>query len=127
MGDHPAPDAARATVAGVAVGVLLAGLQLGQQVIGVWDARELVIVLITVSVALAAAAATNWHSRVQRGAKLAAGLRAWPLPLLRTANPELLGVFPSRRQPGGASEEYVPRDADDEIEAAIRESSFVLL
>jgi hypothetical protein len=127
MGDRPAPDAARATVAGVAVGVVLAGLQLGQQVIGVWDAREAVIVLITVSVALAAAAATNWHSRAQRGAKLAEGLRAWPLPLLRTANPELLGVFPARRQPGGASEEYVPRDVDDEIEAAIRESSFVLL
>ena len=107
-------------------GGVLAALQILQQVVGVWDAREVVIVLISVAVALAAAAATKWRARTQRGKRLAQELRAWPLPGIDEAEPELLGVFPERRG-GRASDVYVERDQDAEIEQAIAESPLVLI
>ena len=127
MSQRRGHDATWTTVAGFVVGGgVLAALQILQQVVGVWDAREVVIVLISVAVALAAAAATKWRARTQRGKRLAQELRAWPLPGIDEAEPELLGVFPERRG-GRASDVYVERDQDAEIEQAIAESPLVLI
>ena len=127
MSQRRGHDATWTTVAGFVVGGgVLAALQILQQVVGVWDAREVVIVLISVAVALAAAAATKWRARTQRGKRLAQELRAWPLPGIDEAEPELLGVFPQRRG-GQASDTYVERDQDAEIEQAIAESPLVLV
>lgn len=127
MSQRRGHDATWTTVAGFVVGGgVLAALQILQQVVGVWDAREVVIVLISVAVALAAAAATKWRARTQRGKRLAQELRAWPLPGIDEADSELLGVYPQRRG-GQASDAYVERDQDADIEQAIAESPLVLV
>ena len=102
MSQRRGHDATWTTVAGFVVGGgVLAALQILQQVVGVWDAREVVIVLISVAVALAAAAATKWRARTQRGKRLAQELRAWPLPGIDEADSELLGVYPQPARRAG--------------------------
>jgi hypothetical protein len=97
MGRRRRQDAARTSLAGLLIGGgALAIVEVLQQVAGVFDPSSLSTVLIAVSVALGAAAAAKWRARAERGAKLSDELRAWPLPLLRKADPDLLGVFPSR-------------------------------
>ena len=86
MGRRKASEGTRTGFAGFLVGGgVLAGLQILQQVLGAFDPREVVTVLIAVAVALATTAAAKWRARTQRDAKLDRELRAWPLPLLKDA------------------------------------------
>src|SRR5215210_1747964 len=116
-----ASEGTRTGLAGFVVGGgVLAGLQVLQQVLGAFEPREVVTVLIAVAVALATTAAAKWRARAQRDARLEHELRAWPLPLLKEVDPLLLGVWPERAEGGVAP--YVERELDGRLRAALNTS-----
>jgi hypothetical protein len=128
-GSRRASNRTRTGIAGFLVGGgVLAGLQLLQQVVGVFNPREIVTVLIAVAVALATTAAARWLARTQRDTKLKQELRSWPLPLLKDADPLLLGIWPESELAHSTHRglrNYAELDA--RLRVALSRSWFVLL
>jgi hypothetical protein len=124
--------AGTAARAGAVFALTLAGLQVLQQVVGAFDPRASVSALI----ALTAATVTFALDRLRQGrqavnerdGRLDAALTFWPLRRLREVDRRRLGVFPPRLLDGApADADYVPREIDARLRAAIRPGRFVLV
>jgi hypothetical protein len=130
----PATPTARAGAALlVGAGAAVAVLQVLQGVIGQFNPRPAISALITIGVAAASLALDRLRTRRQRRLaieerrrKLERALVCWPPPLVPDANPYALGVFPRRRDLP-ADDRYVPRNVDDRLVAAIKQSPFVVV
>jgi hypothetical protein len=111
------------TVAAVAV------LEVLQRMIGEFDLRPWVNVLLVVAVALATPALSVLRQRRQREQLLGEALRSWPLPKMAEIDRYRLGVFPLRREAEGTADaDYVSRgDVDARLRGALESASFVLV
>jgi hypothetical protein len=120
--------AATAARAGAILGVTVVALQVLQQVVGAYDPRRTLAVVITVTFAAAAFALDRLRQRRQaksdRESRLSAALCHWPLPTVAELDRRRLGVFPAR--PGG-DDPYVPRACDPDLREAVKPGRFVLV
>jgi hypothetical protein len=120
--------AATAARAGAILGVTVVALQVLQQVVGAYDPRRFLAVVITVTFAAAAFALDRLRQRRQavsdRESRLSAALCHWPLPTVAELDRRRLGVFPAGESGDDA---YVPRGCDPYLREAVKAGRFVLV
>lgn len=116
-----------AALAGLSVGIL----EVSKDLIGSFNPRPQITVLAALSVFTATLAAAHFKNRTaekreahERGERLKASLRSWPVASPRESSPAELGCFPPRR---GADERYISRSADVSLREAIAENPLVLI
>jgi hypothetical protein len=112
----------------VILGVTVVALQVLQQVVGAYDPRRILGVVITVTFAAATFALDRLRQRRQaagdRQARLSAALCHWPLPKVAELDRRRLGVFPAG--PAG-DEAYVPRACDTTLRDAVKPGRFLIV
>ena len=121
--------------ASLALGGAAFGLiQILQGMIGQFNPRPVVSVLLAVGVALAGWTLGRGRQRTARSQRLSGLLREWPLRRLSDCNDLELGVFPARPLTGeharageGLQPPYVPRELDQPLRKALTGGGMVLV
>ncbi|HEY5318389.1 MAG TPA: hypothetical protein VIJ20_10440 [Solirubrobacteraceae bacterium] len=111
--------------AGAAGGLALAALLL-PQLASTLNPTKLGAALLAIVLALLSTGAQHLNQRRKQRAALEGALRVWPPTRLGAADLAALGVYPPRDADGRPAA-YRPREADEELRAALARATFIVV